>query len=63
MGAPVVFDFWNGALTQRDEPTILTADNAAVHSFSTQLNGPFAGPHTATQDVAEATSGGIGDPH
>jgi len=58
MGAPVVFDFSSGALTQRDEPTILTADDATVHSFSTQLNGPLAGPHTATQDVAEATSGG-----
>jgi len=43
MGAPVVFDFSNGALSQRDEPTILTADDATVHSFSTQLNGPLAG--------------------
>jgi len=38
MGALVVFDFSNGALSQRDEPTILTADDATVHSFSTQLN-------------------------
>jgi len=58
MGAPVVFDFSNGALSQWDKPTILTADDATVHSFSTQLNGPLAGQQTATQDVAEATLGG-----
>jgi len=58
MGAPVVFDFFSGALSQRDKLTILTADDAMVHSFSTQLNGPLTGQQTATQDVAEATLGG-----
>jgi len=58
MGAPVVFDFSNGALSQRDKPTILTADDATVHSFSTQLNGPLADQQTVTHDVAEATLGG-----
>jgi len=43
MGAPVVFDFSNGALSQWGEPTILTADDATVHSFGTQLNGPLVG--------------------
>jgi len=58
MGAPVVFDFSNGALSQLDKPTILTADDATVHSFGTQLNGPLAGQPTVTQDVAEATLDG-----
>ena len=53
MGAPVQFDFTSGALSQRDEPTILTADDASVHTFGTQLNGPLAGLQTATQDEAE----------
>ena len=60
MGAPVQFDFSSGVLVQRDEPTILTADEATVHTFGTQLNGPVAGQHKATQDEAEepATLGG-----
>jgi len=60
MGALVVlvFDFLSGALSQWDKPTILTTDDAMVHSFSTQLNGPLAGQQTATQDAAEATLGG-----
>ena len=62
MGAPVVFDFSSSALSQRDKPTILTADDATVHSFGTQLNGPLAGQQTATQDVAEATLGGLVTP-
>jgi len=62
MGAPVVFDFLSGALSQRDEPTILTTDDATVHSFSTQLNGSLAGQQTVTQDVAEATLGGLVTP-
>jgi len=62
MGALVVFDFSNGALSQRDKPTILTADDATVHSFSMQLNEPLAGQQTATQDVAEATLGGLVTP-
>ena len=60
MGAPVQFDFSSGALVQRDEPTILTTDEASVHTFGTQLNGPLAGLRTATQDEAvnPASSGG-----
>jgi hypothetical protein len=60
MGAPVQFDFSSGALVQRDEPTILTADDASVATFGTILNGPLAGQQTATQDEAEepATLGG-----